>query len=496
MMASIQTLAEHLQNHPPRLAEILRFWATITPDRPYFFSNDQWHSYVDLYHQALTLAQVLRQQLPGLDAIALSIHHFEPLVPLLWAALIAGRTLAFLPQNQDPDLTRSLMAQVGASYLISDDAALNTLSQAVLITDLLNRPPDNLSLNPTWQPTAATFILHTSGTTGDVKWVQLSEVQFLKAIQSLAQAGGLDHAQDQSVYLTPPLTHSYGLSTFLEYTYVGSAIAIAPTIQPLSVLGGLTRKSLSTTITDIEGVPDFYRCLAKFSRKVNLPKLRHIGFGGGAADMDAITWLAEQSVELTYSIRYGLTETPSVVSHKVFSWSNQSGTLSSGKALPLYEVRIANEAGQAVGQNQEGEILIRGDCLGLPYLGETPISNAYFATGDLGYVDSRGELVITGRKSLFIKHKGFRLSPEMIEAVIRSIPLVRDCRVSLQNNELVAEIVDREPGLSTQEVFEWITPKLPYYAVPTIILWVEHLPRTASGKLKRCLSNFDVQNQN
>jgi acyl-coenzyme A synthetase/AMP-(fatty) acid ligase len=486
MMASIQTLAEYLKTHPPRLAEILRFWATTTPDRPYFFSNDQWYSYADLHHQALTLAQVLRQQFPGLGAIALSIHHFEPLVPLLWAALIEGRTLAFLPQNQDPDLTRSLMKQVGASYLISDNAALNTLPQAVSITDLLSIPVADSSPNPKSQSVTATFILHTSGTTGAVKWVQLSEIQFLQAIQSLAQAGGLDHAQNQSVYLTPPLTHSYGLSTFLEYTYVGSTIAIAPTIQPLNVLGGLTRKALSANITALEGVPEFYRFLAKFSRKINLPNLRHIGFGGGAADLAAIAWLAEASADLTCSIRYGLTETPSVVSHQVFLWSARGNTLSSGKVLPLYEVRIVDERGQSVDQSQEGEILICGDCLGLTYLGETSVPNGYFATGDLGYVDSRGKLVITGRKSLFIKHKGFRLSPEMIEAVIRSIPYILDCRVSLQNDELVAEIVRQETEPSTQEVFEFIIPKLPSYALPTSIVWVEHLPRTASGKLKRC----------
>lgn len=485
-MASIQTLAEHLQTHPPKLAEILRFWAATTPDRPYFFSNDQWYSYADLYQQALTLAQVLRQQLPGPGAIAISIRHFEPLVPLLWATLIEGRTLAFLPQNQDAGLTQTLMDQVEASYLISDNAALCNLPQAVLITDLLNSSLANLSPEHTSQSTTATFILHTSGTTGDVKWVQLSEVQFLKAIQSLEQVGGLEHARDQYVYLTSPLTHSYGLSTFLEYTYVGSAIAIAPTIQSLGVLGGLTRKVLSANITALEGVPDFYRFLAKFSRKINLPNLRHIGFGGGAADLSAIAWLAEAATDLTCSIRYGLTETPSVVSHKVFPCNVQDDPLSAGKVLPLYEVRITNASGHAVAQTQEGEILIRGDCSGLPYLGETSAPNAYFATGDLGYFDPKGELVITGRKSLFIKHKGFRFSPEMIEAVIRSLPHILDCRISLQNDELVAEVVSQETSLSIQEVFEWITPKLPSYAVPTSIVWVEQLPRTASGKLKRC----------
>jgi acyl-coenzyme A synthetase/AMP-(fatty) acid ligase len=493
MMASIQDLTAHLKSHPGRLYEVLRFWAMATPNRSYFFSENQWYSYADLHQQSFKLAQVLRQQFPKPGAIALCIHQFEPLVPLLWAALIEGRSFAFLPQNQDPDLTKRLMEQVGASSVISDNAELCKLPQAISVADLFRTQCHDSTPLPAIRPAIATFMLHTSGTTGAPKWVKLSEVQFLQAIQSLAQAGGLDHAHHQYAYLTPPLTHSYGLSTFLEYTFVGSAIALAPTLQPLSVLGGLTRKPLSTEITALEGVPDFYRFLAKFSRKVDLPNLRHIGFGGGAVDLAAVSWLAERASPLTCSIRYGLTETPSVVSHKVATlpWQSDHGvTLEvdrpvSGNILPIYDVRIVDESGQPVSQGQEGEILIQGDCLGLPYLGEKPSPNAHFPTGDLGYLDAAGELVITGRKSLFLKHKGFRISPEMIESAILSIPDILDCRVSLKNDELIAEIVCQDANVSIQSVFEAITPKLPSYALPTSIFWVEHLPRTPSGKLKR-----------
>jgi acyl-coenzyme A synthetase/AMP-(fatty) acid ligase len=60
--------------------------------------------------------------------------------------------------------------------------------------------------------TPPAFIFQTSGTTGETKWVSVYHGQFLAAPSSLWRAGGLNHAIDQVVYLTPPIFHSYGLS--------------------------------------------------------------------------------------------------------------------------------------------------------------------------------------------------------------------------------------------------------------------------------------------
>jgi acyl-CoA synthetase (AMP-forming)/AMP-acid ligase II len=442
---------------------------------------------------ALRLAYWLRYTLKLQEGsiIAVSVTHSAALVYLIWACLASGICLAFLPQSTDRSLTRAFMQRVGASILITDTPKVREAANVILLKTLNDAVENQQEIDTTDSWTTAglstpAFIMHTSGTMGDFKWVSVTQGQFLRAIQALYQARGLEHAANQWVYITPPLTHSYGLSCFLEYTFMGSAVAIASSFNPLAMLRELTSQQLSQHITALEGVPDFYRWLSKFAKRVSLPKLSHVGFGGGTPNFEALRGFLAPSVQVSCSVRYGMTETPSVVSHRRFKYSCSDTHVSSGHVLPIYDLLIIDETGQSVNQHQEGEICIRGSCLAWPYLGDASHPDRdYFATGDLGYFNANQELVITGRKSLFIKHRGFRISPEHLESIITQMDDVIDCRVSFQNSALTAEIIRRNPMLSPEKVLDFITPKLPSYAVPETIHFVDQLQRTASGKLRR-----------
>jgi acyl-CoA synthetase (AMP-forming)/AMP-acid ligase II len=86
---------------------------------------------------------------------------------------------------------------------------------------------------------------------------------------------------------------------------------------------------------------------------------------------------------------------------------------------------------------------------------------------------------------VFLKHRGFRLSPEHIESVIRSFSGVDDCRISVQDSRLVAEVLSYDLSVSKIDLLNYLAERLPSYAVPEDILKVEHIPRTSSGKVKR-----------
>jgi len=147
-----------------------------------------------------------------------------------------------------------------------------------------------------------------------------------------------------------------------------------------------------------------------------LPKLRHIGYGGGALVPAVFERLRADYPALSCSVRYGMTETPSVVSQKIFYFVGDEDWTSSGQVLPLYDLRIVDETGTIALPGQVGEIYLKGDCLALPYLGEID-SKDFFATGDLGYVDECQELHVVGRKSVYLESRGFRVSPEYVESV-------------------------------------------------------------------------------
>ncbi|WP_404783335.1 class I adenylate-forming enzyme family protein [Altericista sp. CCNU0014] len=474
------------------LADILRFWSSRTPHRPYLFSPTANLSYGEVWDRVAKIACFLRAdpKIQNESVLAICVLNAEHSIYFIWASLALGICLAFVPQTRDPSVLQGHMKTAGATLLLTDIPMLLDSPFAYSVSDLLaaidgeiQRPA--LSVAPASLARSPAFILPTSGTMGEPKWVQLSQGQFLQSILALYRMGQLDRAVDRFVYITPPLSHSYGLSTFLEYSFSGSAIAVASDFSPLRMMGELAQKELSQQITALEGVPDFYRLLSKFANKVRLPALHHIGCGGGALDGAAVEWLSSVYPTLSCSIRYGLTETPSVVAYNVVTLPYADRWPISGKVLPIYEVLIVGESGQPLPEGQEGEIWLKGECLGLPYLGDRSPQSEYFATGDLGYFDSPQSLVVTGRKSLFIKHKGFRLSPEQIESVLAGLAGILDCRVSSQNSELVAEVVSPNHAHTMEEIVAFLTARLPPYAIPSSIRFVERLPRTASGKLER-----------
>jgi acyl-CoA synthetase (AMP-forming)/AMP-acid ligase II len=492
MTGRLRIVDQLLSNQDGNLYELLRHWTLFKPEQPYVFNRSGILTYAKVHVGAQRLAQCLRYQIKLQEGsvVAVCTTNSATLVYLIWASLASGVCLAFLPQTSDADLAQSLMSQIGASVLLTDNHTLlenpGFISLEALIQEIENQQAINITdIWATVGVSTPAFIMHTSGTMGDFKWVGITQGQFLRAIQALYQAGGLEHATHQWVYIAPPLTHSYGLSCFLEYTFVGGVVAIASSSNPIGMLGELTSRHLSQHITALEGVPDFYRWLSKFTSRIKLPKLRHIGFGGGIPDFAALDALLDTSAQVSCSIRYGLTETPSVVAHKRFRYPCSNSQISSGPVLPIYDLLIVNESGQSLVEEQEGEICIRGSCLAWPYLGDSGPDPGYFATGDMGYLNAEQELMITGRKSLFIKHKGFRISPEHIESIMIQIRNVIDCRVLLKNSVLTAEVIRRDDTLSPETILNFMTLKLPPYAVPEIICFVEQLPRTASGKLQR-----------
>lgn len=475
------------------LYRVLLDWTKSDSDMIYFYSQRGPISYAQAGEISTRLARYLcsNGKFSEKPILAASVDNAEYILYLIWACLASGICLAFLPRTCDSAQMRLLMDQVGASDLVTDIPELLGEPLFMSFEHLANtvfnhnKPVDVAGVVSALRPDTPAFIFQTSGTTGEAKWVQVSHGQFLAAIECLRRVGGLRHAINQIVYITPPLSHSYGLSSLLEYTLVGSAIILPCGSSPLGAVGELQDPTLTNIVTAIEGVPYFYSQMSRLIGRIKLPALRHIGLGGGGVDLTVINRIRNAYPKLSYSVRYGMTETPSVVSHKLFVHPYEDNWKSSGNILPIYELRIVDETGRTLVPYQEGEIQIKGDCLALPYYGETGESCGFFATGDIGYLDTNRELFIVGRKSLYLKNRGFRVSPEYIESVIGVFEGVTDCRVSMQDSGLLAEVVRLDNSFSTQDLLNFLSGKLPSYAMPEKVAFVGAIPRTPSGKIKR-----------
>lgn len=475
----------------PNLYTLLQEQARLQPERVYYVGPRGRVSFRQMDAIARQMAQQLCRQMSGTNqsvlAVSLNNPH-EPLLYLTWACLAANICLVFLPPVRDPASLHTLMRQIKAERLVTDIPELQSQPWSLPYENVgrFDKSPEQSSYQvaAAVPPAAPAFIFQTSGTTGAAKWVQVTHQQCFRAIACMQQVGSLDHAREQIAFITSPLSHSYGLSSLLEYTAVGSAVVLPGGNSPLGAMGELTNPAVAEIVTAIEGVPHFYTQMIRLLGRIKLPALRHVGFGGGRVNPATIGQLQQVYPALTYSVRYGMTETPSVISHKLFAPPYPEAWDASGKVLPIYQIRLVDPEGRVVEPGQPGEIQIKGECLAWPYYGETA-SDEFFATGDVGYFNADQELCIVGRQSAFLKVRDYRLSPETLEAIISAFDGVLDCRVSGVESGLSAELVPAAETFSIPALRQFLTTKLPAYAIPDTINLVSTIPRTLSGKIKR-----------
>ena len=331
--------------------------------------------------------------------------------------------------------------------------------------------------------TNAAFIRFSSGTTGTSKGVVLSHEAIIQRTD----------AADPGLQVTPRDTVLWVLSmsyhfvvTILLFLRRGATIVLCGHRFPESLVEGITRHQG----TFIYASPFHYSLLSR-SEMVSADQLKQVRLAVSTAmklpEAIADDFASKFGFELTEA--YGIIEVglPFV---RLSGGRDKRGSV--GKHLPDYEIGIDNKDKDGV-----GEIRIRGkgmlDAYYSPWQGrEDILVDGWFKTGDLGKIDKDGFLFIVGREKDVINFVGMKVFAQEVEAVLNRHPAVRESLVygaphPVYGQLPMARIVLREdsekPGLN--ELRKFCYQQLAQYKVPKDFEFVDHLPKTASGKIKR-----------
>ncbi len=319
---------------------------------------------------------------------------------------------------------------------------------------------------------AVAVVIHSSGSTGTPKPVELTYGNLLWSALGSAVALGLD--PEERWLCTLPLAHVGGLSILVRSAiYATTAILHErfDTGRALEVLqsGGATLVSLVATTLE--------RLLA--AGLLEPPRLRCALTGGGPVPAALLERARVAGVPVATT--YGLTEASSQVSTlpvALLADTRVPATPDAGPPLFCTRVRIAGD----------GEILIAGPTVALG----TAAADGWLHSGDLGALDERGHLLVTGRKSDMIVTGGENVTPVEVEAALEAHPAVLEAavlgRADPEWGEAVTAIVVARPGLRAlpEELRAHCARSLAPFKVPKrFVLTSGPLPRTRSGKLSR-----------
>ncbi len=345
------------------------------------------------------------------------------------------------------------------------------------------------------EPEELAALLYTSGTTGLPKGVMLSSKNIMTNVLQIASLLGISHHERLLGIL--PLFHSFAQNTCVWASiFYGVTIILIPKIERKEILNGLRHKP-----TVFLGVPALYGLLC-LMKTAPLDSVRLFVSGG-----DALPDKIRAGFSLLYHRKiangYGLTETSPVISVNLENAT--SPTSSVGKPLFGIECAIRDEQGNDLPRNGIGTIWVKGNNIMLGYyraseMTDKVLKDGWFDTGDLGYRDEKGAIVITGRLKDLIINKGFNIYPQEIENVILShANVIRAGVIGKHDGDgevpvAFVQIRIEQQGIE-KELRTLCMNHLATYKIPRkFICSTQELPMTATGKIdKKVLRLIEIK---
>jgi long-chain acyl-CoA synthetase len=461
------------------------------------------------YREAEAAAQAQARRLadagvgPG-DRVGLRLPTSVDFVIAFFGALRAGAVVVPLsPQVPGPELEK-LLEHSGAKVVVQRDTDEALPDGVIGLTP--SADPDGgggfADLGRSGEDIAV--VSYTSGTTGPPRGVMLSHRALLANLEQISAVDGvLDH--DDRVLITIPLFHVYGLGPgLLQATAVGATAVLSERFEAQRTLDDCAEQR----ITSITGVPTMYgefAALGADELRRGLATVRRMTSGAAPLHPKVLTAIREATGLDVYE-GYGLTECAPVVTSTLVTGYPKPGSV--GRPLPGVELRLVDSDGtdQAVpldpddvddvfeADGETGLVAIRGANLFSGYWpdgGQGPDAEGWFRTGDVGYLDTDGDLHLVDRANDLIIVNGFNVFPREVEAVIDELAEVAEAAVvgvvDERSGEAVKAFVVPAAGaaLSEQQVVDHCAAHLAGYKVPHAVEFAESLPHSATGKLRR-----------
>jgi fatty-acyl-CoA synthase len=360
--------------------------------------------------------------------------------------------------------------------------------------DLISAGAGRDYASPEIDPVGDCFaIVYTSGTTGKPKGVELSHANLLSVAASTADALGL--GPDDRVVGVSALHHVFGLGPGLLSTLAaGASLVLDLDPGPHGTLDLVTQRRA----TVLYGVPTSFIAYisAQEERARDLSSLR-VAMPAGAPAGDELVQRIRTHLCDTVLVAYSLTETSSTLCVSRPDDPEVKRAFTVGRPLPGTELRILERDGEELPVESVGEIAVTGPGVMLGYHrqpGETAAAfdrNGYLLTGDLGIVDEDGYVHLVGRRKEVIIRAGFNVYPREVEARLEAHPAVREAAVVGVADALLGEatcacIVPVEGAIVTsQEIVDWCRGTLSDTKVPDQVRFLDALPRTGTGKIRR-----------
>ncbi|MCL6612096.1 MAG: AMP-binding protein [Peptococcaceae bacterium] len=334
-------------------------------------------------------------------------------------------------------------------------------------------------------------IMYTSGTTAMPKGVMISNLNvYVAALQNTIE---LKIDQDSVVTTMMPIFHCAQHTLLTTALLACSKSVVIRSFDP----EGLMKTIQAERVTWLFALPMMYRYL------LDHPAVNNYDLSSLQTCLYAMTPMdrrtledARKRINATFILGTGQTEAYPATNYFNPGWYPEKEGNIWGMSSPGYDTAVVDDDGNILPPEQVGEIVWRGPGVMEGYFKDPEATGqagkfGWHHSGDLGYVDRDGMLVFVDRKKDMIKTGGENVPSIKVEAAILAHPKVEAAAViGLPHphwaEAVTAVVVPRKgSGLTGDEVINWCRQELGGFQVPKSVIFVDDLPRTSTGKVKK-----------
>ncbi len=405
-----------------------------------------------------------------------AVHTASPvdLVVRVLGTWMAGGVPLLLDSTLPEARARELAASCGAQFWLEGDVVEGTLQSS--------------GLEPQGDPPSAACALLklTSGSTGEVRAVQLSADALAAGLDNIVRSMGLEPGDRNLV--TIPLSHSYGFDNIvLGLLGRGLALVCVDDLLPRPILERARVAGASVW----PSVPAQLSALARTAADAGGLGAVRLVLSAGAALPLALRGTFATRFGLEIANFYGSTECGGIC----FEQAPGEAAIEGRVGTPLAGVRLSIDEADVEGF---GRVVVHSRSVALGFHGMAAndlagegavLAPETFRTGDLGRLDDEGRLHLAGRLDDLVNVGGRKVRPALVERILREIAAVRDVAVLGEERapgraELRAWVEAGE-GLSMAEIMAHCRERLAPHERPRRIEILPELPRDSRGKLNR-----------
>ncbi len=344
-------------------------------------------------------------------------------------------------------------------------------------------------------PDAEVMLLYTSGTTGSPKGVQITTANYLAFFRAAELAEWGDIQTGEVNLACMPVFHVAGVNMGIISIAQGASVVVMKEVDPAKILDFIPLYGINNAFF----VPAVILFMLQHPRAAttDFRSLRRLYYGASPIAEDLLL-KAREIIGCQFFQLYGLTETVGAATYLPdAAHAPERGKLRScGVPYPGIDIRVVDEAGNALPPAAVGEVVIRSGVVmkgywGAPAATAEAIVDGWFHTGDAGYFDTDGYLYIHDRMKDMIVSGGENIYPAEVENALFGHPAVADVAVigvpDPRWGEAVKAIVVLKPGaqLSPEDLIAYARTRIAAYKTPKSVDFIAALPRNPSGKVLR-----------